>query len=138
MYNYVVVKKGEYKKLLTVDSAKSFFKSYSILFPGDGAYSSSSIGTFSGDAKWSLWAMKDVPAYKYENFIANHNQYITAFSFQLHSIKYSETNTYQRIKSWFQTAPDLLKSEWFGQIFDKENIVGLKKKPRQLLAVQKE
>lgn len=120
MYNYVVVKKGEYKKLLTVDSAKSFFKSYSILFPGDGAYSSSSIGTYSGDAKWSLWAMKDVPAYKYENFIANHNHYITAFSFQLHSIKYSETKTYQRIKSWFQTAPDLLKSEWFGQIFDKE------------------
>ncbi len=120
MYNYVVVKKGDYKKLLIVDSAKNIFKNYSILFPGEGAFSAASIGNYSGDAKWSLWAMKDVPAYKYENFIANHNQYLTAFSFQLHSIKYSETNTYQRIKSWFQAASDLLKSEWFGQIFDKE------------------
>lgn len=120
MYNYVVVKKGNYKSFLTVDSSKLFFKNYSILFPGDGAFSASSIGNFSGDAKWFLWAMKDVPTYKYENFIANHSQYITAFSFQLHSIKYTETNSYQRIKSWFQTATDLLKSEWFGQIFNKE------------------
>jgi hypothetical protein len=90
MYNYVVIKKGAYKKLITVDSSKSFFKNYSILFPGDGAYSSSSIGNFSGNNKWALWAMKDVEAYKKESFIANHQQFIKAFSFQLHSVKYSE------------------------------------------------
>ncbi len=120
MYNYVVVKKGDYKRLTTVDSMKNIFKNYSILFPGEGAYSSSEIRNFSGDAKWALWAMKDVPTYKKESFIANHSQYITAFEFQLHSIKYSETNTYQRIKGWYQKADDMLKSESFGQIFDKE------------------
>ncbi|MFY7964040.1 MAG: DUF3858 domain-containing protein [Chitinophagaceae bacterium] len=120
MFNYVVVKNGDYKKLLVVDSMRKIFKNYAILIPGNGAYSSSSIQSFSGDAKWALWAMKDVPAYKKESFVANHSQYITAFNFQLHSIRYSEINSYQVIKSWFQTASDLLKSEWFGQLFDKE------------------
>ncbi len=120
MYNYFVVKKGDYKDLLCVDSRKNIFKSYSILFPGENTYSSASVGTFSGNAKWALWAMKDVPKYKKEIFLANHIDYKTSFEFQLQSIKYSETILRQRIKSWYQTASDLLKSESFGQILDKE------------------
>ncbi len=120
MFGYVVVKKGDYKEFLKVDSFKNIFKSYSILFRGESAYESASVGSFSGDAKWLLWVMKDVPAYKKEDFVANHSEHKIKFEFELHTVKYSETNTKQYIKSWLETASDLLKSESFGQILDKE------------------
>jgi len=118
-------KKGNYNDYIKIDSAKTLYKTYSIVFPGTNAFSSTSIGQFSGDAKWALWAMKDVPAFKQQDYVANTNQFLTAFSFQLFSIKYSETNKIQVIKSWNETVNKLLKSEHFGDVLNKEKTLGL-------------
>jgi hypothetical protein len=118
MFNYVVVKKGNYKDYMTVDSIKTFFKVYDILFPGKSAYSSSEVGTFSGDAKMMLYALENVPAYKSEAYLANSSN--LNFDFQLHSIKFSENTSVQFIKSWYETVDDLMKNERFGNILNKE------------------
>lgn len=120
MFKYVIDKKGDFKNQKLVDSTKNVFKNYTILFPGSAAFSSPEVINLSGDAKWYLWAMKDVPSYKKEDFIANHKSYITTIDFQLQSIKYSETNNRMFVQSWYETVEELLKSPDFGQIFDKE------------------
>ncbi len=120
MFKYITEKKGDFDNQLYIDSFKNIFKIYNILFKGNGAYASPEIGSFSGDAKWNLWAMKNVPAYKNESYISNYDDYRTEIDFQLQSIKYSENNVKFIVQSWFQTVEELMKSEDFGQIFDKE------------------
>ncbi len=132
MHNYVVVKKGDYKNFLCIDSSKKIYQNYSILFPGDSHYGSSSVYHLSGDAKWNLWAMKDIPSLKIEPFVANYSEHRTRFEFKLQSIKYSDNFTYQRIKSWFVTAIELLKSEDFGVIFNKEKNAWIDKQVEEI------
>ena len=127
IYNYVVVKKGNFNEHLVTDTIKNIFKAYSILTPGSEAFSSSSIYTFSGDSKNILWAMKNVPAIKNEDFVLNPKENIIGINFQLLSIKYSELNTWQRIKSWNATIEDLYESQKFGLVLNKEELGWLSK-----------
>ena len=119
LYSYAIVKKGAYRTL-AVDSSMLKYKSYTILAHSNNGYSRSEIINTSGDAKWFLWAMKEVPSYKVQSFVANPNDHIAEYEFQLQSIKYSEQTVVRRIKSWYETANSLLQSENFGQIIDKE------------------
>lgn len=119
MYSYAVTKKGVYNTL-AVDSNKLTYRQYSILLPASSAYGRSRIFETSGDAKWFLWAMKDVPAYKPQQFVANPQDYIARYDFRLHQIRYSEEVVIRKIKSWYETAENMLKQEDFGDILDKE------------------
>ncbi len=126
MYNYAVVNKGVYKSL-EVDSSKLVYKNYTIIAPVSSTYGRSEIYETSGDAKWKLWAMKNVPAYKVQSFVANPLDNIAMYEFQLHSIKYSDENVVRRIRSWYETASSLLRDESFGTILDKEKNAWIEK-----------
>ena len=113
MFNYVVLRKGIIQKY-TVDSSRTTFQRYSILIPSKTAYESNDIVNISGDAKWGLWALKDIPAFKTEVYTSNPGNYFSKIDFQLHSIKYSDNYTRNIMKPWGEVTKDLLKDEEFG------------------------
>lgn len=126
MYSYAIIKKGIYHTLV-VDSNKLKYKNYSILLPATTSYGSSKIFETSGDAKWLLWAMKEIPAYKPQQFVTNPQDHIARYDFRLHQIRYSEEVIVRKIKSWFETAASMLQQADFGQILDKEKNEWLEK-----------
>lgn len=115
MLNYLQQRKGIAEKY-TIDSAKTVFKNYTIIF--DGGTNSNEYANNSGDAKWALWARKDVPAFKLENYTTTLRNYLSSIEFHLFSVKISADKTEQVIKDWFTTANNLLKNPAFGEILD--------------------
>ncbi len=118
IYNYAIREQGYLH--FAVDTSGTVFKSYSIIDPGDATNSAETI-SLTGNAKWAIWAMKDVPAFKRENYLASSRNFISAVKFQLHSIHYSDTHVVQVMKDWNTTAEDLLKDEDFGLCLSEGN-----------------
>ncbi len=66
------------------------------------------------------WAMKDVPALKYESFTTSLNNHISRMEFQLSSVSQPLTpKSYST--TWADVVTDLLKSENFGQKLSASN-----------------
>ncbi|KAI9450902.1 hypothetical protein F5148DRAFT_1290467 [Russula earlei] len=110
-FNYVTLKQGYLPYFM--DSVKREFKNYSIVDPGDGN-TSSQVYHLSGDAVVAWWAMKNVPAFKEEPYVSSPNNHLARIKFQLQSISYSSDHVTQVLKSWFNTANDLMKDPDFG------------------------
>ncbi|MFY7900710.1 MAG: transglutaminase domain-containing protein, partial [Chitinophagaceae bacterium] len=119
MFTYLPMKQGFLK--YTIDSSKLLFKSYTILDNGGNAYSRSDIYNLSGDARFSLWAIKDVPAFKEEGYVSSYKNYFSKISFQPISIRYSENNVRRILKDWFSTVVDLMKDPDFGLPLTENN-----------------
>jgi hypothetical protein len=121
MFNYLTLTKGVEKKF-TIDSSKKIFKRYSVLANSGTAMGSSQVYDFSGDAQWHLWAMKDLPAFKKEEFISSLSNYYTRLQFQLINIKYCEDcGVTQIMKSWPDKVDELMKNEDFGLPLTADN-----------------
>lgn len=118
IFNYSIIKQGYLP--YAIDSGAHLFKSYNILDPGDASHSSEVL-SLSGEASWACWAMKDVPAFKEEGFLSSSENYKSKIKFQLHSIRYSETNIKQVLKDWNTSVEDLLKDEDFGKPLSDNN-----------------
>lgn len=107
MYKYYSIKQGFLP--YTIDSSQAIFKVYSIIEPN--GIESSEYYSFRGNAFSNLWAIKDVPAFKKENYTSSSKNYISKIDFQLHSIQYTEQSPLVRIlKSWNETIGDLMKT----------------------------
>lgn len=117
MFNYLTERKGMIQQY-TIDSSKKEFKTYRII-EDLGVYGNQYY-THSGDAKWALWALKDIPAIKQEPFTTTLKNHVSRIEFYLYSIRYSETNTKYFIENWYTTALKMLKSPDFGDVFDAE------------------
>ena len=118
IFKYATIKQGYLS--YAIDSGVHLYKSYNIIIPG-GADQRSDYINVNGDASWSCWAIKDIPAFKEESYISSSRNYISKIKFQLHSIKYSETNIKQVIKDWYASIDDLLKDEDFKQPLSDDN-----------------
>jgi transglutaminase-like putative cysteine protease len=116
MFYYFPQKKGYLKYV--IDSFGFTYRSYSIIDPGD-AIQHSDIYRFSGNARFELWAMKDVPALKLENYTSTNKNYLSKISFDLISIRYSDSHTQYIVSGWSKTAADVLKMPDYSII--KEN-----------------
>jgi hypothetical protein len=126
LFNYRIIREGIQNKLI-LDSLTSFFQTYRILLPNRDAYGLSNIASVSGDAKWSIWVMKDIPAFKKEAFTANPSSNRSKVRFQLYSINYSEDNVKSTVKSWIETSKIILESEPYEQCLNKDKNNWLKK-----------
>jgi len=119
MFTYLPMQQGFLK--YTIDSSKLLFKSYTILDNTSNAFSRSDVYSISGDARFSLWAIKDVPAFKEEGYVSSYKNYFSRISFQPISIKYSETNIRRLMKDWFSTVDDMMKDPDFGLPISENN-----------------
>ncbi len=115
MFDYISVRKGYLK--FSIDSVASVFKTYSIIDPGE-ANVASNIYRFSGNATAALWAMKDIPALKLEKYTSTNKNYLAQISFNLRSIRFSDTYTKYVVKDWFKTSEDILKKPDYACIKD--------------------
>ncbi|MDE3235782.1 MAG: DUF3858 domain-containing protein [Bacteroidota bacterium] len=118
MFNYVVERKGVLP--FTIDSFATKFKHYSIFLPGE-SYGPGQVFTVSGDAKFLMMAIKNVPAFKEESYTSSSSNYISSVKFQLHSIKYSDDHVVPVMKDWITTAKDLMQDESFGRDLFERN-----------------
>lgn len=119
MFTYYPVKQGFLP--YTIDSVKGIFKSYNVIVSnGTG---SSEHYSFSGTGKYNVWAIKDAPAFKKENFTSSSENYFSKIDFQLHTIKWSESSpTQQIIKGWIETIAKVLEDEDYKSVLeDKDN-----------------
>jgi hypothetical protein len=119
IFTYYPVQQGFLK--YTVDSLKGIFKNYNIIDPG-GANESSTIISVSGMAIYKVWAIKDAPAFKKENFTSSLENYFSKIDFQLHSIKLSENSpTQQILKSWVETIGKVLEDGDYKSVLEDKN-----------------
>jgi hypothetical protein len=117
MFNYVTNRQGYLP--YTTDTTKRVYKSYYII--EQNATGRNETFNISGDATFALWAIKDVPAFKPEQFTSTPRNHINKIEFQLASIKYSESNTRMVLKDWFSTASAMLKDVDFGSQLKEDN-----------------
>lgn len=116
IFMYYPVQQGFLK--YTIDSIKGIFKSYNIIESGGASQSTSHI-SISGMANYKVWAIKDIPAFKKENFTSSSENYFSKIDFQLHSIKVSENSpTQQIIKTWVETIAKVLDSEDYKSVLE--------------------
>lgn len=80
----------------------------------------------------STWAIKNVPALKYENFTSSISNHLQRIFFQLRTVRYDENKPIQVMNTWEQTMTELMKDENFGgtlsqkhDVFEKEVVPAL-------------
>jgi hypothetical protein len=119
MFNYYPIVQGFVP--FAIDSAKKIFKSYNVLFDG-GASGGSQVQSYSGNALYHVWAIKDVPTFKTENFTSSSKNYFSKIDFQLHTIKWSENSpTQQIIKGWIETIAKVLEDEDYKSVLEDKD-----------------
>ena len=118
-YNYVLLKQGYHPYL--IDTVRISHDNYNISDPGENAMSS--IQTFSASANTinNIWAMKDVPALKRENFTTTMDNHIAKIEFQLSAIHYPNMPVKPIMRSWTTACEDLMKDEDFGASLEHAN-----------------
>ena len=106
MFSYLILRQG--KVPFTIDSTRSLYQTYRVIINGDGT-TDSELFKFSGDAKYNIWAIKNVPPLKDELYASNLSNYITKIDLPLYSIHYTTNSpTEQIIKKWPDAIAKLL------------------------------
>ncbi len=118
-YEYVVLEQGYVP--YTIDTTKISFDVYNIVDPGESAGSSSQSIAASANTFNHIWAMKNVPAIKEENFITTLDNYISKIGFQLSAIRYPNSEPKMIMRTWSDVSTELLKDEDFGAYLSKPN-----------------
>src|SRR5205814_4091626 len=68
-----------------------------------------------------LWAFKDIPVIKEENYITALSNYTQSLEFQLQAIRFPNEEPYIFMDTWYKTVDQLMKDEDFGLDLGKEN-----------------
>ncbi len=117
MFNYIKQQKGNLK--YTIDSISHIFKNYSIVDINNTR--ASEFYTVSGNATSAIWAIKEVPSIKKEEFCSSNKNYVSKISFNLYSIKFSDDYTKFIIKDWQKTTADILKLQGYQSLNDNNS-----------------
>ena len=119
MFTYYPIQQGFL--LYNIDSTKGIFKTYNVVIPGDLTAANKNY-SFSGDANFHLWAIKNIPSFKKENYTSSTENYLSKIDFQLHSIKWYETSpTQQILKGWKETVADMIKNPDYASVLADKN-----------------
>lgn len=135
LYNYLIQRRGIGEKY-DVDSFKTKFQSYSIIESNN--YGQNEVFNISGDAKWALWARKDVPPFKKENFTASLRNYLSSIEFHYFSYKIGDNPTVFHIKDWLNSANRILEAPNFGAILNMEKNEWVAKEAKTIIGESKD
>ncbi|MDI9365613.1 MAG: DUF3857 domain-containing protein [Flavobacterium sp.] len=118
MFTYYPVHQGFLK--YSIDSVKGIFKNYNVI--ESRGTSSTEHYSLSGTARYNVWAIKDAPAFKTENFTSSSQNYLSKIDFQLHTIKWTENSpTQQILKGWIETITKVLEDEDYKSVLEYKN-----------------
>jgi len=114
LVGYVFLKQGVHP--FFIDQAGDGYQSYSIREKADPANLGQSDRNLTVDASIvkHRWVMKDVPAFKVENYISTPYNYIDEIEFQL-SQTYDGETVYPSKNTWKKATEELLNEEDFGR-----------------------
>ncbi|WP_170970972.1 transglutaminase domain-containing protein [Ilyomonas limi] len=118
-YEYVLLKQGY--QPYAIDTVRISHDTYNISDPGENAMSSIQTFTASTNTMNNIWAMKDVPALKKENFTTTMDNHVARIEFQLSAIRYPDVPPKMILRNWTDVSTELLKDEDFGAALDKSN-----------------
>ncbi len=116
-YDYAIIQQGYHPYV--IDTGKISHDSYAIL--NSGGTEASQMYYVSANTINHVWAMKDVPALKEENYITTLSNYVSKIGFQLSAIRYPDEPVKQVMNNWSTEAVDLLKDDDFGNDLSKNN-----------------
>lgn len=119
IFNFQSLRQG-YRKF-TIDSIGISNDTYYILFPGDNASESSSVGSISLNTLKSKWALQDIQAMKLEKFTTTLDNHISKITFQLVSLRVPNRPEKKIAANWMQLAKDMVKAEYFGADLKNKN-----------------
>jgi hypothetical protein len=124
MFSYAILRQGNLN--YTIDTSKAIYKTFRVFVNGD-AYTHDEVYKFSGDSKYRLWAIKNAPAVKEENYAPSFVNYITKIDFPLYSIHYTPSSpTIEIIKRWPDAISKLLREPDYAYTLNAEMTPWLK------------
>lgn len=118
-FEYVLLKQGY--QPYAIDTVRISHDNYIISDPGESATSSSQTFTASANTINNIWAMKDVPALKKENFTTTMENHVARIEFQLSAERYPDMPPKLIMRNWHDVSEELMKDEDFGAALDKGN-----------------
>ena len=110
-YDYVILKQGYVP--YAIDTLKLSSDNYNIVDGGDASTASKNISA-SATVFDKIWAMKNVPSLKRENFTTTMRNHVAKLDFQLSAIRYPEQPPKMIMRTWQDVAEELMKDEDFG------------------------
>ncbi|HXO77466.1 MAG TPA: DUF3857 domain-containing protein, partial [Puia sp.] len=119
--SYIFVRQGVHG--YAVDKGKEGHESYKVT---DKAGAGSPLGAQDKDLYVSAntvehqWAMKDIPALRFENYLTTPANYIDKLEFQL-SKTYNGSESFDQTNSWKKATEELLHEETFGGSLAEDN-----------------
>ncbi len=111
-YDYVMLKQGYHP--YEIDTVRISHDNYNISDPGETVMSSTRSISASANTVDHIWAMKNVPALKRENFTTTMDNHIAQIEFQLSAIRYPDTPVKTIMHNWSEVSEELMKDEDFG------------------------
>ncbi|MFC4232460.1 DUF3858 domain-containing protein [Parasediminibacterium paludis] len=120
MFNYYTLRQGYLP--YSLDSSKALFNAYSTLISNTANRDSYNY-SIAGNARFTLWSLKDVPAFKSESFTANLSTLLPQIYFQLNSINYSDSKSpYAVLRTWKSMSKYIQEDEdYYSALKEKKN-----------------
>ncbi|HRH60958.1 MAG TPA: transglutaminase-like domain-containing protein, partial [Chitinophagaceae bacterium] len=116
-YDFVILKQGFVPYV--IDSSNASRASFNIVDAGGiGAMQTFS---FQANTVQHIWAQKNIPALKDEEYVTTLDNYISKVEFQLSSIRYPERPPIPILHDWYTIANDMMKDEDFGLELTRDN-----------------
>ncbi len=116
---YVLVKQGIHA--YTVDKGSEGQANYSLTKPPENYYAAQPENfNVSATTVIHRWVMKDIPAFREEEYLSTADNYIDKIEFQLSKTSDGETYTDHK-NSWKQATEELLNDEDFGGTLDEDD-----------------
>ncbi len=116
-FDFVILKHGYLSPV--IDTAILSSDNFNVLDP-NGSNSSRSYNIRSNTIK-HIWAFKNVPALKEENYITSLSNYIEKLEFQFSAIRFPDEAPETFLSTWYETVDQLMKDDDFGADLNKEN-----------------
>ena len=118
-YDYVMLKQGYHP--YTIDTVRMSHAFYNISDPGQEAMSSAQSISASANTINNIWAMKNVPALKRENYTTTMGNHVAKVEFQLSAIRYPNTPVKTVMRTWTDVSKELMEDEDFGATLTHAN-----------------
>ncbi len=120
MFNYFTLRQGYLP--YSADSSRALFNAYSTLI-SNTANADSYFYSVKGNARFTLWSLKEVPAFKDETLSGDIKSLLPKIYFQLNSINFSDKKLPRTfLRSWINTVKVMLDDEdYYSVLKDKNN-----------------
>jgi hypothetical protein len=119
VYEFITVNQG-YNPYV-VDESNNGRETYNIASHGTASERTSFI-SFPTTTYGHIWAIKNIPALKKENFITTLDNHISRIKFQLAKIKFPGADVKEVMTNWRTVSEDLMKDPDFGETLTKNNV----------------